>query len=147
MRSQPVGSQGDEALSVLENVQVVKHAYDAVTRGDLPGLLGLMTEDVEIHVPGPSAIPFAGTYRGHEGVGRYAADLVENIDWDTREFRPREFIAQGDKVVVLGDERLVSKPTGRSWHAEWAMVWTVHDGRITLVREFHQTDAIEAAYR
>lgn len=145
MQNQPAGS--DESLTTQENVQVVKQAYDAITRGDLPGLLGRMTEDVEIRFPGPSAIPFAGTYRGHDGVGRFAKDLVDNIDWDTRELKPREFIAQGDQVVVLGDEQLVSKSTGRSWQTEWAMVWTMRDGKIALLREFHQTDAIAAAYR
>lgn len=147
MRNHLVGSQKDEALRAEENVEVVKQAYDAITRGDLPGLLAEMGDDVEIRFPGPSAIPFAGTYSGHEGVGRFAKDLVDNIDWETREFQPREFIAQMDQVVVLGDERLTSKPTGRSWQTEWAMVWTVRDGKIFLLREFHQTDAIAAAFR
>ena len=129
-----------------QNVQIVKDAYDAIARGDLPALLRTIADDVQIHVPGPAAIPFAGIYRGHEGVSRFAQHLVESIDWDTRQFRPREFIAEGDQVAVLGDERLTSKVTGRMWETEWAMAWTLRDGKIALLREFHQTDAIADAF-
>jgi ketosteroid isomerase-like protein len=129
-----------------ENVQLVERAYEAMGRGDLAELVSIMAGDVEIHCPGPSVIPFAGTYRGHDGVALFASDVFESIDWDTREFAPREFVAEADQVVVLGDERLTAKPTGRSWAAEWAMVWTVREGKIARLREFHQTHAIASAF-
>lgn len=129
------------------NVELVRQAYAAIDDGDLPGLTELMAEDVEIELPGPSAIPFAGTYRGHDGVAQFATDLVENIQWDTREFEVRDVIAQGDKVAVLGHEQLTATPTDRSWDTDWAMVWTVRDDEIVRLREFHQTAAIADAYR
>lgn len=130
-----------------QHVQLVQQAYAAIGDGDLPGLTELMAEDVEIELPGPPEIPFAGTYRGHDGVAQFAANLVDSIQWETREFEVRDIIAQGDQVAVLGHEQLTATPTNRSWETDWAMVWTVRDGKIVRLREFHQTAAIAGAYR
>jgi uncharacterized protein len=54
-------------MSVQENVQIVKDAYAAFGRGDMPGLLALFAEDIEWITPG-EALPLAGTYRGLAGV-------------------------------------------------------------------------------
>jgi ketosteroid isomerase-like protein len=36
-----------------ENLQVVHQAYEAFGRGDVPGVLAMLTEDVEWSTPGP----------------------------------------------------------------------------------------------
>lgn len=128
-----------------DNVQLVQQIYAAIGRGDVPAVIDMMADDIEIHVPGPSEIPFAGTYRGHEGVGQYFHAIGTNTD--ILQFEPRDFIAQDDQVVVVGDERLRSKSTDRSWETGWAMVWTVRDGKVAVLREFHQTAAIADAFR
>lgn len=127
------------------NVDIVQGIYAALGRGDMPAVLAAMAEDVEIQLPGPPEIPFAGTFQGHDGVGKFFQTLSECADVGA--FEPREFIAQDDQVAVVGHEQLTAKPTGRSWDTGWAMVWTVRDGKVALLREFHQTDAIAAAYR
>lgn len=128
-----------------DNVQLVQQIYAAIGRGDVPAVIDMMADDIEIHVPGPSEIPFAGTYREHEGVGHYFHAIGTNTD--ILQFEPRDYIAQDDQVVVVGDERLRSKSTDRSWETGWAMVWTVRDGKVAVLREFHQTAAIAAAFR
>ncbi|MFW6034584.1 MAG: nuclear transport factor 2 family protein [bacterium] len=130
-----------------QNVKLVQDVYAAIGRGDVPAVLGMLAEDVEIQLPGPDEIPFAGTYRGHDGFTRFATAMAGSIDWDTRKFEVRELIAEGDQVVALGHEQLTALPTGRSWETDWAMAWTVRDGKVTRLREYHQTDAIAAAYR
>src|SRR5215208_6972795 len=47
-----------------------------------------------------------GTRHGHEGVAEYFSLLDENLELE--QFEPREFVAQGDTVVVVGFERSVS---------------------------------------
>lgn len=130
-----------------QNVKLVQEAYAAISAADVPTVLGMLAEDVEIEFPGPPEIPFAGHYRGHDGFGQFATALGTSIDWESRQLEPQEFIAQDDQVAVLGTEQLTATATGRSWHTDWAMVWTVRDGRITRLREFHDTDTIAAAYR
>lgn len=131
-------------MAAQTNIELIQRAYGAIGRGDISGLLDLMADDVEIQFPGPPTIPFAGTHQGHRGVGDFFQSIGANVD--IHAFEPREFIADGDVVVVLGNERLSARPTGRSWETDWAMAWTVRDNEICLLREYHQTNAIAQAF-
>ncbi len=65
---------------------------------------------------------------------------------ETESFEPREFIAQGNKVVALGYYKFLSKPTGKTWEAEWAMVWTFREGKVAEFQFFGDTAAEAAAF-
>lgn len=131
-------------MATQQNLEVVREAYAAVQQGEITRLIEMMADDVTIDLPGPTEIPFAGTYRGKEGAGRFFLALAENAE--VQQFEPTEFIADDNIVVVLGREQLTAKPTGRPWTTEWAMVWTVENGKITALREFHETAAIAKAF-
>ena len=126
------------------NLDVVQRGYEALGRGDIAAVLDLMTDDVEWTLQGPSVIPFAGTRRGREAVGEFYSALGENLEF--QQFEPREFVAQGDTVVVLGYERSLIKPTGRTIEHEWAHVYTLRDGRIAKGRFFEDTAAYVVAF-
>jgi hypothetical protein len=54
------------------NLQVVHQAYAAFGKGDVPGVLAILTEDVRWSTPGPpDVIPYAGLRTGHEQVAGY----------------------------------------------------------------------------
>lgn len=127
-----------------QNVDVVQRTYEAVGRGDIPAFLDLLTDDVEWTLQGPSVIPFAGTRRGREGVAEFFSLVGETLEFE--QFEPREFVAQGDTVVVLGFERNLIKPTGRTFEQEWAHVYTLRDGKIAKVRCFEDTAAYVVAF-
>ena len=131
-------------LGVRTNVDVVQETYEAVGRGDIPALLDLLTDDVEWTLQGPSVIPFAGTRRGREGVVEFFSLLGETVEF--QQFEPREFVAQGDTVVVLGFERNLIKPTGRTFEQEWAHVYTLRDGKIAKHRALEDTAAYVVAF-
>jgi uncharacterized protein len=131
-------------MSERTNTDVVQQGYEALGRGDIPAILDLLTDDVEWIQQGPSVIPFAGTRHGHEGVAQYFSLLDENLEFE--QFEPREFVAQGDTVVVVGFERSVSKATGHTIEQEWAHVYTLREGRIAKGRFFEDTAAYVAAF-
>ncbi len=131
-------------LGVRTNVDVVQRSYEAFGRGDIPALLDLLTDDVEWTLQGPSRITFAGPHRGREGVAEFFSLLEETIEF--QQFEPREFVAQGDTVVVVGYERNLIKPTGRTFEQEWAHVYTLRDGKIIKHRSFEDTAAYVAAF-
>jgi uncharacterized protein len=89
-------------------------------------------------------IPWAGTHRGRDGVGEFFSLLGQNLDFE--QFEPREFVAQSDTVVVLGDERSLVKPTGRTFEQEWAHVYTLRDGKIAKGRFLEDTAAQVVAF-
>ena len=85
-------------MSTQENAQIVKDAFAAVGRGDKQGLLALSAEDVEWIVPGEEW-PLAGTHRGHAGLADLFQKTSEIVETSFPE--PPEFVAQGDRVLVL----------------------------------------------
>lgn len=131
-------------MSDPTNVDVVQGTYEAFGRGDIPALLGLLTDDVEWTFQGPSMIPFAGPRRGRKGVAEFFSLLGETIEF--QQFEPRKFVAQGDTVVVVGYERNLIKPTGRSFEQEWAHVYTLRDGMVAKGRFFEDTAAYVVAF-
>ena len=131
-------------MGAQENLQVVKDAFAAFGRGDIPGLLALLSEDVEWHSPGVG-LPLAGTYRGQDGVANFFQELTQEMD--ISDFQPREFVADGDRVLVIGWERTTLKATKRTVELDWIMAFTVRNGKIVSYRQFTDTQAIAAAYQ
>jgi ketosteroid isomerase-like protein len=127
-------------------VQVVQAAYAAFGRADIAALLELLTDDVEWFEPGPlHVLPWAGRRRGREQVGEFFRAIDQALEFEA--FEPREFIAQGDTVVVLGMDRSRLKSTGRRVETEWAMAFTIRDGKIARLRECSDTAPMLAAIR
>ena len=131
-------------MSDQTNLGVVQQIYAAVGSGDIPALLSLLTDDVEWTLQGPSMIPWAGPRRGREGVAKFFSLIGETLEFE--QFEPREFVAQGDTVVVLGYERSLVKPTGRTFEQEWAHVYTLKDGKIAKARFIEDTAAQVVAF-
>jgi uncharacterized protein len=137
------GSERSESsMGVQENVQTVKDVYQAFSRGDVPGFLALMAEDVEWHVPGTYAI--SGTYQGHEGLVRWLQRVAQ--DFDIQDLQVREFVAQGDRVLVIGWERGRVKPTNRNYEAHWVMAFALRNRKVAEFREYTDTEAAASAY-
>ncbi|MDP9367401.1 MAG: nuclear transport factor 2 family protein [Chloroflexota bacterium] len=130
--------------AVRQPVGVVRQCYEAVGRGDVPGVLDLLTDDVEWTLQGPSVIPFAGSRRGRGGVAEFFSLVGDTLEF--HEFQPREFVAQGNTVVVLGHERSLVKPTGRTFEQEWAHIYTLRDGKIARFRAFEDTATLAGAF-
>ncbi len=62
------------------------------------------------------------------------------------QFEPREFVAQGDKVVAIGHYRAVTKPTGRRFESDFVMVFTLRGGKVARFQEFTDSAGINAAF-
>jgi|ERR671938_1485712 ketosteroid isomerase-like protein len=133
-------------MAEQDNVEVVKGAYEAFGRRDIPGLLGMMTEDVDWFTYGsPDAIPYAGQRNGRAEVEGFFSTLAQTED--ITHFEPREFIAQGDRVVVLGNYKGRVLANSRDYDVDWLHVFTVRDGRVTSFREYFDTAALADAHR
>src|SRR5438093_3955360 len=86
-------------MSIEKNVQIVKNFLAALGRRDKQGLLALSAEDLEWIIPGEDW-PLAGTHRGHMGLENLLQKANETVETSFPE--PPEFIAQGDRVLVIG---------------------------------------------
>jgi uncharacterized protein len=131
-------------MSESENVKIVQDAYAAFGRGDIPSLLASLSDDVVWTLPGAPLIPQAGTYRGPEGVAQFFQKLAQTTEFLA--FEPREFVAQGDRVIALGSYQAKGIATGRSFAADWAMSFTIRDGKVVKFQEFTDTASIAPIY-
>jgi uncharacterized protein len=128
-------------MSIQENVQIVKDVFAAIGRGDVQSLLALSAEDIEWITPGEWAL--AGTRRGHAGL----ADLLQ-MQSETTETsfpEPLEFVAQGDRVLVVGFSTGKVKATNRTFEDHFVIAITVRNGKLTNIREYIDTLALARA--
>jgi ketosteroid isomerase-like protein len=126
------------------NTRAVRDLFAAFQRGDVGSVLGLLAEEVEWSSGGPPEIPYAGTYRGRGEVARFLAALDAELDYE--QWEPQEFIAQGDTVAVVGEERWRAKRTGKAVDNPWVLVLTLRDGKVARFRNFEDTAAVAAAF-
>ena len=132
-------------MSEAANVQLIKELYDRLGKGDLETALGLMTDDVTFVVPGPPGIGAAGTWRGHNGVRECFARLREAQE--NQRTHVREFVAQGNTVVVLLHVIAKARSTGKRFESDLVHFFTLRDARIANLIDFFDTAALVDAYR
>lgn len=82
-------------MSAEENKQHAEAAYKAFREGDAAGAMANMDDGVVWTVGGDNSL--TGTYRGKEEIGGLWAKFAEK----GLKTEPHDFIADGDKVVVL----------------------------------------------
>jgi ketosteroid isomerase-like protein len=127
------------------NTKIVQKMYADFGAGDIASVLNAMTPDVIWKQPPVGPEPFAGTVHGREQLGEWFARL--DAVSDVEAFEPKEFFSWGDRVVVLGYYRYRSKSTGKLWESDWAMVWTVRDGKLAKGQILEDTLVQAAALR
>src|ERR1700674_5150214 len=129
-------------MSIEKNSQVVKDFFAAIGSGDKQRLLSLVVEDVEWIVPGEDW-PLAGTHRGHAGLADVLRKASEEIEMTYPE--PPEFVAQGDRVLVVGVATGKIKATNKTFKDYWVFAITVRNGKVTNIREYIDTQALARA--
>ena len=129
-------------MSTEENVQTVKDFFAALGSGDKQRLLSLVVKDIEWIIPGEDW-PLAGTHRGHAGL----ADVLQKAsdEVETTYPEPPEFVAQGDRVLVVGVATGKIKATNKTFEDHWVFAITVRNGKLTNIREYIDTQALARA--
>jgi ketosteroid isomerase-like protein len=128
------------------SLKVVQSFFENLGKGDLPAMMAGFAPDAQwaLHAPPGSAIPFAGVHTGRPAVQAFIETFGSNARPSV--FETRDFIVDGNKVVVLGYEEVTAIPTGKAWKAHWTMTFTVRRGKIVHVDEAVDTEAISAAF-
>ena len=126
------------------NIERVKQAYDAFQKGDINSLLATMDENIDWKLPDMEGIPFSGARHGRARVQEFFRQIDESMQ--LRSFTPREFIAQGDRVIVLGHYEWVVRSTGAAVGIEWVHAFTLRNGKLTAFEEFIDTARVLDAF-
>ena len=121
-----------------ENVQVVQSFYDAISRGDVGTVLGLMDPEVEWneaeHFLYADHSPYIGPNSILNGVFMRLMS-----DWEGFKAIPEQFIGMGDMVAVTGRYHGTYRETGKSVNAQLVHVYTVKDGKLVKFQQYTDT--------
>jgi ketosteroid isomerase-like protein len=126
----------------MNNVDLIRGAYDAFAKGDVGTVLGLLSP--EINWTEAEGFPYGGTYVGPRAV-------LENVfmrlgsEWDGFAAVPCEFIDGGDSLVALGKYSGTYKATGKSFQAEFAHVWKIKEGKAVKFVQYVDTALVQRA--
>src|SRR3982751_1541125 len=123
-------------MAEQENTQLVRKTYDLFRKGD-GSFLKSFSDDISWELPEMKNVPYSGTFDGIAAVTDFFARLGEAEESLTH--NPTDFIAQGDKVIVLGDFKWRVKATNKEYDSAFAHVLTVKDGKINSFRELMDT--------
>ena len=129
-------------MSIEENVRIVKDFFAAMGNYNKQRLLALAAEDIEWVIPGKDW-PLAGTHRGHAELAAVLQKASEEVEMTYP--RPPEFVAQGDRVLVVGVATGKIKATNKPFKDDWAFDITVQDGKVKHIREYIDTQALARA--
>ena len=134
----------------MSNLPAIQELYEAFGRGDIPGVLEQLSEDVRWeawaidNTAQKSDVPYMRERNGREAVGGFFSDIQE--DFELNSFRPLAFLEGENRVAVIISVDFTVRSTGKRVEDEEIHLWTFgSDGKIAEHRHFLDTaKAIEA---
>lgn len=126
----------------MSPLEVVRLRNEAFNHKDVEAYLALSDPDVVYDQP--RELPGAGSYRGHEGIREYFANLA--AAWEAATAEIEELIDAGDAVVSIGHTEYKGRASGASVDKPFAIVWKFRDGRVVRGEfYFDRAEALAAA--
>jgi ketosteroid isomerase-like protein len=123
----------------MSNVEMMKGAYEAFGKGDVPAVLGAMDPDIEWReAEGNPYQPTGAAWRGPDAI-------LQNLfiklatEWDAFTVHPVQFHDAGDTVAVEGRYTGTYKDTGKSMDAQFCHVWKIRDDKVVSFQQYVDT--------
>ena len=120
---------------------VVDKMFAAFGKGDVEGFVGTVSNDTVWIYHGTQIIP-KGRFEGKDGVRNFIGTILNNTE--VISFEPLEYIVDGNKVVVIGQEHQKVKRSGREQKQKWVQIYTVENDLITKMEEFATSEVVES---
>jgi uncharacterized protein len=125
------------------NFEAVRRIYQLVNDGDLPAVLKMLADDVEMFVFGSAKVPWAGHWRGRSGAEQFMTKMGGAAEVKDH---PDILMGAGDYVVAIHRPEVRVRATGHDGSFNCVHVWTFREGLVVRFREYADTAAWEAAF-
>ena len=126
------------------NVDIIRAGYGDFLTGNIAGVLERFADDCTVEIAGAPEVPYAGTYRTRAELAGFFQQLGETVTISL--FEPREYFADGDRVVTLGRYAGKVNRTDAAFEADWVMAWTLRDGKIVGMQEIADPAALRKGF-
>jgi ketosteroid isomerase-like protein len=125
--------------------ETVQKLFAALGGGDIDGVINLLDPEVTWFVPGDRAlVPWVGTWRGHEEMREFFTIIAKVAE--PRAFELFKIFDDENDVVVLGRFAYFYPSSGQVFDDQFAMHFTVIDGKITSYRIHEDSYALANAF-
>ena len=125
---------------MTDRVELVRAAYDAFGRGDMPTVASMLAE-TEWHEA--EGMPYGGVFKGTDEIsGKVLGPIAQDVDG---------FQATPEEILPVGDDRVISlgRYTGNAANGRldvrYAHLWTVRDGKVAKFEQFADTKLFSEA--
>lgn len=135
---------GEEARNVAA-LKVIYELWNGSKGGSVADVFAILDDDIDWCSLGHGVqdLAFSEDCRGKDAVLRYFERL--GGEWELLDCTVDEYVAQGDRVVVLGHVAFRSRQTGKTCHSRKCDVWRMKDGKAVSFSEFFDTAGAAAA--
>ncbi len=117
------------ALSeVASNKDFVKGLYEAFGRGDAAAVLASFDSEILWTYPDNVFYAEGSPFRGPSEIFNKVFVRLAT-EWENFKIEPVEYIAEGDRVVVLARETGTHREAGGSVDTDTIHVWTIREGK------------------
>jgi len=121
-----------------ENVQIVSGLYEAFGKGNVPGVLSKLADNIEWREADNFIYADRNPYIGPSAVLEGVFMRIVS-QWENFTVIPESVLDAGDQVVTLGYYSGTNKKTGKSVRAQMVHVWTMADGKATKFQQYTDT--------
>lgn len=132
-------------MSVEANIQIMRECYDSYRSGDVDALLERFDDDVYLIMPEIENVPYGGIWHGKAAAAKFFELLT--LTEELTDFEACEFIAQGDRVAVVGRMTSTVRSTGRHFSTEFVHIHTVVNNLVRNFSLYFDTARVLRAYQ
>ena len=104
---------------------------------------GALAEGVEWEVPGPDVLPFAGTWKGVDGLWQLERLVNKAVRHDRVELT--KYLVSGNDVAAVFTLDGYARASRRPFRSEVFRLYTLEEGRIVRIRSLYDTAAVVEA--
>jgi ketosteroid isomerase-like protein len=141
-------AQAGSAEEAARNKEILAQAYRIwhESRGDSVGRwMEIVDNDIAFGslAEGRPAATFTAPIRGKETLKTYFAGLLEA--WKMIHFTVDDFIAEGDRVAMIGSTAWRNNKTGKVFETRKVDIWRLRNGLAVEFYEYYDTAKLAAA--
>lgn len=128
-----------------DNINLIKKLYAAFGKGDIETIIDHLADQLVWRFDAPAVIPYAGE---HDTPDQVKEAFFANLASTQKDYslQTDEFIAQGDKVIMVGSYGATVKATGKRFDLSLVHVWTIQNSKVKRFVNFTDTAKVAEAY-
>lgn len=122
-------------MAANDPIGTVQRMFGAFRAGNVDQILEAIHPDSRWTYVGANPKPTKAELVGRADVRRFFEGILRRLEINV--FDTREFVVQGDTVIVFGSESGTLRSTGVAFSNEWVQKYVVHDNHIVQMAEYN----------